>query len=91
MVPDMRKRQQPPATDLHTDVEAALDILTNVCSKHHIYVAGFIYGFTKPLTLYNFGNSQQAEEIATYEKLVKLAANRRASGDVVTCKRRKPN
>lgn len=77
----------------HDEIKVALDHLLNTCTKHQVAVAGFLYGDggASPRTLYNFGNTSQAAEIETYERLVKASESRRATGAVLHLKPSKPS
>jgi hypothetical protein len=63
----------------HAQIQVALDVLTHVCQQNGVSLAGFIWNSTD--TLYQFG-CKLAADPETYEKLCRLANNRRTAGAV---------
>lgn len=68
---------------MHDDVKFAVDCLLRTCTRHGLAVAGFVYGRTVPLFLYNFGNTHDASKPESYEKLCELAERYRSQGAIV--------
>lgn len=61
------------------EVQAAVENLIRVATRHEIAVVGFVFEPKMPLVM-NFGNSKDYQKIELYEVLVKLCNLNRTRG-----------